>query len=138
SQAPQTRHHIKQSSHVRRLFLDPNDVASGLVALELRNEVHLREGIQLVEKNDGGGLVFAFPALDLKFVTNLPRTNEDAVGMSHLRVRHNLEEAFVGKVLDRGRRVGMPQHALGSEDNQRLAPVAQRLAPEQMKVLGRV
>jgi hypothetical protein len=42
------------------------------------------------------------------------------------------------KVLNRRSSIRMPQHALGSKDDQRLAPLPQRLPPQQMKILRRI
>ena len=53
-------------------------------------------------------------------------------------VRQHGQKALVGEVFDRRRRVGMAQHALRSEHDQRLAPVAQRLAAQQVKILRRI
>src|SRR5581483_11056614 len=57
--------------------------------------------------------------------------------ISDLLVGKDVEEVSTRKLLDGGSCVRVPQHAFRGEDNQRFAPFPERLAPQQMKILGR-
>ena len=82
--------------------------------------------------------VFPLLALLAQFVADLSRAEQDARGIADFRVRQHGQKALVGEIFDRRRRVRMPQHALRRKDDQRLAPVAQRLPPQQVKILRRI
>ncbi len=55
--------------------------------------------------------------------------------VADLRIRQHGQKALVGEVFNRRRRIRMTEHALRGEYDQRFAPVAQRLAPQQVKIL---
>ncbi len=121
----ETREHVEKSSHVGWLFLYPDDVARLAVAREFRGEFFLWKGIELFQKYNRGAVVFSFLTLGLEFMADFPGADQDAVGLADLHVRDYVQETLAGKVRDRRRRIGMAQHALGREHDQRLAPVAQ-------------
>src|SRR6185437_5356609 len=66
---------------------------------------------------------------------NLSGADQDTGCIADLRLRQNSQKALVSEVCNGRRRVGMAQHALWSKNDQRLAPVAQRLAAQQVKIL---
>ena len=65
----------------------------------------------------------------------LPVADEEARGVLDLGLGHDREEARAREVGDGRERVGVAEHALRREDDQRLAPLAQRLAAQQVEVL---
>ena len=75
---------------------------------------------------------FAFRA---QFVADFSAANQDALGGRDFAVRHHPLKSRPLKILDRRRRVGMPQHALRREHDHRLAPAPQRLPAQQLKIL---
>src|SRR5207302_8869553 len=60
--APQARQHVEERSHIRWLFLYPDDVAMRTVTSELRDQLCLGERVELFEEHDCGCRVFSFPA----------------------------------------------------------------------------
>ena len=101
----------------------------------IRGEFFLWEGIELFEKYNRGACCLFVLTLGLEFVADIPGADQDAVGLADFHVRDYILETLAGKVCDRRRRIGMAQHALRREDDERLAPVAQGLAAQQMKIL---
>ena len=91
--------------------------------------------VELFEEDDRGRRVFSLLSFGLKFVADFSGADQDAVGFSDFGVGDDVEEILVREVFDRRTRVGMAQHALRSEDDQRLAPVAQGLAAQEMEIL---
>ena len=136
--ALQAGEHIKECAHVGRLFLYPDDVAGFAVAGEFGSDFFFREGIELFEKNDCGGIVFSPLALGAKLVTDLAGTDQDAIGFSDFCVGNYVLKIGLSKVRDGRGGVGMAQHAFGGEDDQRFTPVAESLAAEQMEILSGV
>src|SRR5579884_3766743 len=133
--APQTRHYVGQRAHVGGLFLHPDDVARGRMPLEFTRQISLREGIQLLDKNDGGGLVLAFFPLDPEFVADLAGAQEHAAGVLGLLIGEHVEESWPRKFVELRSGVGVAQHALWREHDQRLAPLASCLTAQQMEIL---
>ena len=103
--------------------------------IELGGDFLLREGVELFEEDDGGGGVFSLLAFGLKFVADFSGTDQDAVGFSDFGVGDDVQEILVREVFDGRTGVGVAQHALRSEDYERLAPVAQGLAAQEMEIL---
>ena len=74
-------------------------------------------------------------AFGAEFVADFAGADEDAVGFSDFGVGDDVQEILVREVGDRRGGVGMAQHALRGEDDQRLAPMAQGLAAQQVEIL---
>src|SRR5579883_2012617 len=77
-------------------------------------------------------------AVDPQFVADFSGTDEDALRIDGPPVGNDRQEALVSEVLDRGAGVRVAQHAFRGEHDQRLAPVAQGLAAQQVEILGGV
>ncbi len=92
-------------------------------------------GIELLEEDDADGEVFALFALDAEIVSDLSGADEQAARIFDVVVGQHVLEVIESEVGDGGGCVGMAQHALGSEDDERLAPGAQCLTPQKMEVL---
>ena len=131
----QARQHVEQRAHVGGLFLHPDDFGVLAVAVEFGGDFLLGERIELFEEDDGGGGVFSLLSFGLKFVADFSGADQDAVGFSDFGVGDDVQKILVREIFDRRASVGMAQHALGREDDQRLAPVAQGLAAQQMEIL---
>ena len=75
-------------------------------------------------------------ALDVQFVADLAGADQDALGVRALRVSGTtFRNSLLREIVDRRAGIGMAQHALGREDDQRLAPVTQRLPAQQVEIL---
>ena len=131
----QARQHVEEGSHVGRLFLHPDDVGVLAVAVEFGGDFLLGEGIELFEEDDRRGGVFPLLSFRLKFVADFSGADQDAVGFSDFGVGNDVQEILVREVFDGRTGVGMAQHALRREDDQRLAPVAQCLPAQEMEIL---
>src|SRR5580692_1212694 len=105
---------------------------------QLLGQFGLRKRIHLLEKDDSRGRVFSFLALLAQLVADFSGAKEYPLGVAYLRVGQNVQKVWMREVFDGRRSIGMTQHALGRENNQRFAPVPQRLPPQQMKILRRV
>ncbi len=110
------------------------------MAVEFGGDFLLREWVELFEEDDCGGGVFSFFAFGLEFVADFSGADQDAVGFPDFGVGNDVQEILVGEVvvleiLDGRTRVGVAQHALRREDDERLAPVAQGLTAEEMEIL---
>src|SRR5258708_34245695 len=101
-----------------------------------RFQLGLGDGIELIEKDDGCGGVIATFTFAPKLVADLAAAENHALSARNFPVLHYGLEAARAQLDDRAGGVGMTQHALGSKDDQRLAPAAQRLTPQHMKILG--
>src|SRR5438046_2747530 len=106
------------------------------MAGKLRCELWLREGIELLNQSDCDICGLLLFSLSTQFVPNLSAAEEDSTSIGDFFVRDNPQEITIRKLLNGRSCIGMSQHALGSEHNQRFAPRAQRLATEQMKILS--
>ena len=97
-----------------------------------------RKRIKLLQPDDRHVFMPRFGAVLFKFIINFPRTKNNALdllaGLSR-SVWQNALESPRGTIFQRGSHLRMPQQAFRSHDDQRLAPGAQSLAPEAMKVL---
>ena len=131
----QAREHVEQGSHVCGLFLHPDDVGVLAVAVEFGGDFLLGERVELFEEDDRGGGVFSLLSFGLKFVADFSGADQDALGFSDLGVGDDIQEILVREIFNRRTGVGMAQHALGREDDQRLAPVAQSLTAQEMEIL---
>ena len=132
----QSRHHVEERAHVGRLFLHPYDFAGVGVLIDGGFQFCFVEGVHLVHEDDGRALILAALAFHAEFVPDLSGADQDAGGVHGACIRNDGQEALVREIGDGRVRVGMTQHALGREDDQRFAPVAQRLSAEQMEILG--
>jgi hypothetical protein len=92
--------HVEKRTHVRGLFLYPNDVAGAAVAGEFSGEFFFGKRIELLYKHDGGGCVFSLLALGAEFVADLAGADQDAVGLSDFGVGENVLEILLGEVGD--------------------------------------
>lgn len=97
----QAREHIEKRSHVRGFLLHPDDVSCFAVAGEFGNEFFFREGIELFEKHDGGGIVFSLLAFGLEFVADFAGADQDAVGFTNFCVGENALEIFPNEICNR-------------------------------------
>ena len=92
-------------------------------------------GIKLLEEDDAGGAVAALLALDTQLVADLAGADEQALCAGDAGFGQNVLEVRTREVFDRRDGVGMAQHALGREDDERLAPLAQGLAAQEVEIL---
>src|SRR6266849_2921197 len=122
-------------THVFRLFLDPHDLAGVGMCVERRGNLRTQQRVKLIQEDDRGRGVFAAAALGAQFVAELAADDEDALGVLHFAVGNDGKKARLREVLDAGGSIGMTQHALWSEDDERLAPRTANLAAQQMKIL---
>ena len=81
-----------------------------------------RQRIKLVQKKDGGLGIFAASAFGAQFVANFSAGNRMRLASWHFAIRNQRQETRLGKILNRRAGVGMAQHALRREHDQRLAP----------------
>src|SRR5208337_4474756 len=77
----------------------------------------------------------AAAALGAEFVADLAAGDKDTLRVADLAIGNQGQEPRTGEFLKSGRTIRMPEHALGREHDERLAPQAARLAPQQMKIL---
>src|SRR5271170_2589436 len=105
------------------------------MTVEFGDDFVFGERIELFQKNDGGGRVFSVLTFGLEFVADLSGADQNAVGFADFGVGDDVQEILVSEICKGRTGVGMAQHALGSEYDQRLAPVAQGLAAQQVKIL---
>src|SRR5262249_19710670 len=98
----------------------------------------LRERIHLVEEADRRLRIAATFALHLQLMTDLSGAEQNSSGIRNRRVDHyRSEPRNVTEIRQRTDCLRMPQHALWSKNNERLAPFPHRLTPQQMEVLRR-
>ena len=107
------------------------------MSIEFGGKLGLWKRIELVEEQDCRGVVVAAAALHAELVADLSAGDQDALGVFHAGIGHNGKESRLGKILDGRGRFGAPQHALRREHDERFAPQALRLAPQQMEILRR-
>ena len=84
-----------------------------------------------------GPVRFSFFALHPQLVGDLAGAKQHALRVEGALVRNDGQEAWPLQLRKRRRRLGMTQHALRSKADERLAPLAQRLAAKQVEVLPR-
>ncbi len=70
-----------------------------------------------------------------ELVADLAGAEQHALGGAVARIGNHGLKASAGEIGERRRSRRIPQHALRREDDQRLPPLAQRLSPQQMKIL---
>src|SRR5258708_33387996 len=83
-----------------------------------------RQRVELVQKENCRTSVFTAAAFGTQLVADFSAGNQDAASVLHFPVGNQREEARVRKFLDFGTSIGMAQHNLGREDDQRLWPPA--------------
>src|SRR6202158_2529725 len=105
------------------------------MAIKFRGDFLLGEWVELFEEDDCRARFFSPVALGSEFVADFSGANQDAVGFSDFGIGEDVQKILVGKIFDRRTRVRMAQHAFRSKDDQRLAPMTQTLAAEQMEIL---
>ena len=133
----QMRHHVRQRAHVRWLFLHPDKIPRIPIAIQLRCQLRLRKGIQLLHQNNRGRIVLPpFPLRD-QFMPDLPAAQQYPRRRSIPAVGNHILKSRCSQILDRRTRHRIPQHALRRKHDQRLPPLPQRLPPQQMKILRR-
>ena len=115
-------HDVREGSHVGGLFLDPDNFVSVGMLIECCLELFFGPRIQLLEEDDADGEVFALFALDAEVVSDLSGADEEAARVLHVVVGEHVLEVIECEVGDGGGCVGVTQHALGGEDDERLAP----------------
>jgi len=133
--ALEARKNIEQGAHVGGLFLNPDNFAGVGMRVNGGGDFGFRERIELIKEEHGGGVIVATAAFGAKFVANFAAGDKDALCVGDFRIRYEGEEARTGKFFKCGRRIGMPEHAFGGEDDKRFAPEAAGLAAQQMKIL---
>ena len=111
----QAGEHVEESSHVRGLFLDPDDVGVLAVAIEFGDDFLLGEWVELFQEHDCCARVFSLLTFGLKFVADFSGADQDAVGFSDFGVGDDVQEVLVGEIFNRRTGVGMTQHALWRE-----------------------
>ena len=122
-----------------RLFLHPNNVARVGMTFEFRRKSFSGNGIKLIQKDDGGRCRLCAWRVPCAARGRFCRCRAECAWRSCTsRVRHNVQEIAAREIFDRRAGVGMAQHALGSEHDQRLAPLTHRLPAQHMEVLGGV
>ena len=94
-----------------------------------------RQRIELVEEKYGCAGVLAAAAFPAKFVANFAAGDQDALCVLHFMIRNDWQKARPRKILNVRAGVRMAQHALRRENDQRLAPGAQGLPPQHVKIL---
>src|SRR2546423_9118665 len=123
------------SAHIFGLFLDPDDFASVRVLVDGGGNFRARQRIELVEEKNRGAGVFAAAALGAKLVADFTAGDEDALGVLNFSLGNDRKKTRLCEIVDAGGSVGMPQHAFGREDHERLAPRSAYLPAQQMKIL---
>src|SRR5713226_28940 len=99
-QALETRKYVAEGAHVARLFLNPDDFARVGMLGDGGGDFGARQGVQLVEKENGRVRVFAAPAFLAKFVADFATGNQDALGVVYLMVGNQRQEAWPREFLD--------------------------------------
>ena len=123
---------------VLRLLLHPDDLPRLRVARQGGRQRGRRERVELLEAEDGGRGVAAPLALGAQLVEDLPGGDQDPPGPGrHPVVLEHRPELPARQFVDRRGRRGVSQHALGREHHERLAPLPEGLAPQQVEVLRR-
>src|SRR5579859_3274035 len=117
-------------AHIFRLFLNPDDFAGVGMLGDGGREFRAQQRVELIEEDNRGAGVFAAAAFGAELVTEFAADDEDALSVLHFAVGNDGKKARLPEVLDAGGSVGMAQHALGSEDDERLAPRAADLATQ--------
>src|SRR5579864_4071634 len=88
----QARKHVIERSHVRGLFLDPNDLSRICMPLEISRQLRLGKWIKLLDEGDRNVRDFLLFALDAEFVADFARTKQDSPSIGDLRVgSHSLK-----------------------------------------------
>ena len=105
------------------------------MAFEFGDHFLLGKWIELFEEDNRGGGVLTLLAFGSQFVANFSGADQDAIGFAHFGVGNDVQKILVREVFNGRAGVGVAQHALGSEYDQRLAPVAQSLAAQEMEIL---
>src|SRR4051795_1845263 len=98
---------MRASAHVARLLLDPHDLAQVRVALDLFEDLRLRERIQQLDAGDRDALVVLAGRVALEVVEDLAGAEHQAVDLLLVdpRLGQHGEEARVREVLDPRRRL---------------------------------
>ena len=79
-------------------------------------------GVELLDEDDADAEVFALLALDAEVVADLAAADEQAARALDVVVGEDIFEGRLAELRDGGGCVGVAQHALGREDDERLAP----------------
>src|SRR5262249_5959172 len=90
------------------------------------------------EKEDRGARVFSLAAFGLQVMADLSTGDENALRILDLVIRHERQKMRAREIGEVGTRIGMAQHALRREYDQRLTPGTLRLAAQHVEVVGRV
>src|SRR2546423_1361574 len=122
-------------AHIFGLFLDPDDFAGVGVLFDGGGDFRAWQRIELVEEKNRGAGVFAAAALGAKLVADFTAGDEDALGIMNFSLGNDRKKTRLREIIDAGGSVGMPQHAFGREDHERLAPRSAYLPAQQMKIL---
>src|SRR5271170_887577 len=133
--AAQLRHDIGESSHVGRLLLDPNYLLGGGMLIESSLQFLLRPGIELLEEDYADRHILALGTFDAEIVTDLAAADDEAAGIFDVIVGENVLEGGLAKLCYGRAGVGMTEHRLRREDDERLAPGAHGLTAQKVKVL---
>ena len=91
--------------------------------------------IELVEKQNGRAGILALAAFGFQFVADFAAGDQDVLGVGHVPIGNDLQKVRLRKVIESRAGIGMAQHALWSEDDQRLAPRTAGLATQHVKIL---
>ena len=125
--------------HVLGLFLDPVDRGAFLAGVERGAQALLGEGIKLLDPHDRDVAAAELLAPGDELVVDLAATKDDAAHLATGNgvVGQDAAEGALGEFLERRDGLGMAQQALGRHHDQRLAPLAQHLAAQDVEVLRR-
>src|SRR5579883_3552239 len=131
-------------AHISRFFLAPHHIRGSWVTRDHRSELVFRKWINLFQARDRDMLRFSFIAGGQQVIVDLSGANDDSSDLRRIRagVVYDLAECAAGKLIQHGHSLGMPQHALGRKNDQRLADAAPvmtavHLPPQHVKVLRR-
>ena len=128
-------HDVGVCAHIGRLFLHPEDLRGGRMLIERGTEFGFWPGVELFDEDDADVVETALGALHAKVVPDFAGADKKAARVGDVVVGKDVEEVAARKVGDGRERIGVAEHRLRCEDDERLAPLAQRLTAEQMEVL---
>jgi len=101
---------------VERLFLAPHHLLEILVVGDGGLELFLREGIELLDTDDGNIFTALLGAIGGQVIVDLARTQHDALDLGSFQValvgQHHLEAA-IGQLVEGGSRFLVTQQRLG-------------------------
>ncbi len=98
-------------------------------------EFGFRPGVKLFEEDDAGGAVAPLLTFDAQLMSDFSGADEQAFGTGDAGFGQNILETRQREVFDGRDGIGMAQHALGREDDERLAPFLQSLPAQEMEIL---